>query len=318
MNLVWRFRDHFGDRFPISFAAGIDRGNFADAVALGLTPITVCSDLLLPQGYGRLEGYHKELLKRMEAVGAADVDEYVVKAHGFGGDVSGARLHNTLQYVNAVNSNPRYGLEKNSKLPKKIGRTLQLFDCISCDKCVPVCPNDANFVFEPLEEKVRRVELRWGAEGSWVLEDLGELALAEGHQLANFADFCNECGNCDVFCPEDGGPYVLKPRFFGSEEAWREDGRAGFYVEGTPEAGRALGRLDDAEWTLAVAGGRHTVSGPGVTVSYDPADPGSVERQAGDGPVDLTPAFILDCVRRGVLRTDRVNYVNMLAKEPAV
>jgi hypothetical protein len=32
----------------VSFAAGIDRANFADAVALGLVPITVCSDLLKP------------------------------------------------------------------------------------------------------------------------------------------------------------------------------------------------------------------------------------------------------------------------------
>ena len=46
MHLVGRFRQTFGDRFPISFAAGIDRQNFPDAVALGLVPITVCTDLL--------------------------------------------------------------------------------------------------------------------------------------------------------------------------------------------------------------------------------------------------------------------------------
>src|SRR5262249_42293868 len=33
-------------------------------------------------------------------------------------------------------------------------------------------------------------------------------------------DFCNECGNCDVFCPEEGGPYKVKPRFFGSRETF--------------------------------------------------------------------------------------------------
>jgi putative selenate reductase len=53
IELVRRFRAHFGDRFPISFSAGIDRQNFADAVALGLVPVTVCSDLLRPGGYGR-------------------------------------------------------------------------------------------------------------------------------------------------------------------------------------------------------------------------------------------------------------------------
>ena len=35
INLVQQFRERFGDRFPISFSAGIDRANFADAVALG-------------------------------------------------------------------------------------------------------------------------------------------------------------------------------------------------------------------------------------------------------------------------------------------
>ena len=32
--------------------------------------------------------------------------------------------------------------------PRRIGRHLALFDCINCDKCLPACPNDANFVYE--------------------------------------------------------------------------------------------------------------------------------------------------------------------------
>jgi len=28
------------------------------------------------------------------------------------------------------------------------------------------------------------------------------------------ADFCDDCGNCDVFCPEDGGPHLIKPLTF--------------------------------------------------------------------------------------------------------
>ncbi|MDP6944000.1 MAG: glutamate synthase, partial [Myxococcota bacterium] len=57
VELVRRFRETFGDRFPISFSAGIDRKNFADAVAIGLVPVTTCSDLLKPGGYGRGEIY---------------------------------------------------------------------------------------------------------------------------------------------------------------------------------------------------------------------------------------------------------------------
>ena len=54
----------------------------------------------------------------------------------------------------------------------------------------------------------------------------------KAHQLANYADACNECGNCDIFCPEDGGPQVEKPRFFGSRETYEADGGANkFYID---------------------------------------------------------------------------------------
>jgi len=79
MALVARFRASFGDRYPISFSAGIDRKNFADAVALGLVPVTVCSDLLKTGGYARMQPYFTELLGRMGKVGARNVD---VLGHG--------------------------------------------------------------------------------------------------------------------------------------------------------------------------------------------------------------------------------------------
>jgi putative selenate reductase len=51
------------------------------------------------------------------------------------------------------------------------------------------------------------------------------------HQIASWADACNDCGNCDVFCPEDGGPYIEKPRIFGSLDSYLADApRPGFFV----------------------------------------------------------------------------------------
>ena len=50
--LVRRFRRAFGDRYPISFSAGVDALNFAETVGLGLKPVTVCSDLLKPAAIG--------------------------------------------------------------------------------------------------------------------------------------------------------------------------------------------------------------------------------------------------------------------------
>jgi putative selenate reductase len=109
-------------------------------------------------------------------------------------------------------------------VPRKIGRTLRLFDCLTCDKCIPVCPNDANFAFP--------------------MSSTPEVPLAEARQIANFADFCNDCGNCDTFCPEDGGPFRLKPRLFVSRERWLRDApRDAILVEADAITGRFGGAV---------------------------------------------------------------------------
>ena len=108
--------------------------------------------------------------------------------------------------------------------PRKIGRHLALFDCINCDKCLPACPNDANFVYE-VEPLAREYESYRVEGGRAVPVAGGRFEVHERHQIATFQDFCNDCGNCDTFCPEDGGPYLEKPRFFGSLEAFRRPRR---------------------------------------------------------------------------------------------
>ena len=50
--LVDEWRRVFGAGFPISFSAGVDLLNFADCVSTGLVPVTACTDLLRPGGYG--------------------------------------------------------------------------------------------------------------------------------------------------------------------------------------------------------------------------------------------------------------------------
>jgi len=233
MHLVRRVRRAFGDRFPISFSAGIERANFPDAVALGLVPVTVCSDLLQPGGYARPFGYFDELKKRMDAVGASSVDEFVVRAYGAGGpaDLAAAKIRNTDRYVERATADPRYAVAAHSKVPRKINRQLRLFDCLTCDKCIAVCPNDANFAF--------------------AMASTAEVPVTEERQIGNFVDFCNECGNCDTFCPEDGGPFLRKPRFFVSRERWVADApRDAILVE----RDAITGRFDGVEVCATVGG----------------------------------------------------------------
>ena len=354
MNLVAAFRRVFGARFPISFSAGIDRGNFADAVALGLVPVTVCSDLLQPGGYARAPRYLEALLMKMSEVGARTIDEFVVRAYGLGGaaladlggiddatraacataldggDIAAAAgppllarwaaataLANTAHQVPRLTDDPRYRFAANSKPPRKLGSHLALFDCVTCSKCVPVCPNDANFVFVVPARQQPIVKLRREA-GAWVARQDGVLAVEQKQQYGNFADFCNECGNCDVFCPEDGGPYAVKPRFFGSADDWRRFAdRDGFAVEAMPGGGRRwLGRIGGRDVAVEPAGDRVRYTGKGFDVTLAPNDPVATLDGHADGEIDLTDLHILLWLRDAVLDSKQVNHLSALEVYP--
>jgi ferredoxin-like protein FixX len=85
----------------------------------------------------------------------------------------------------------------------------------------------------------------------------GRFVAGKAHQIANFQDFCNECGNCDVFCPEDGGPYIEKPRLFGSLESWTAlRDRDGFFARGTEDGHAIWARIRGREYRLEVDHGR--------------------------------------------------------------
>lgn len=302
MSLVGRFRGVFGDRLPVSFSAGIDKTNFPDAVALGLLPVTVCSDLLRAGGYKRLHAYFASLEARMDAVGATSVDDFVVETAGGGMTPSEARLANTRAYVASLASSPRYASVSNTRSPKKVGTTLVLFDCLTCDKCIPVCPNHANFTYVLPKATLPVVKLRHAADGTFTTHEAPPLEIAKKHQIANFADFCNDCGNCDVFCPEDGGPYVLKPRFFGSHAAWAAASELdGFHV--APDG--IHGRFAKREFALLVTEieGQSRYVGAGFDLELANATPEQPVggKVAPDVEVDLTYFHILLWLRDAVL-----------------
>ena len=136
--------------------------------------------------------------------------------------VSACLLLNTETYVDRLLEDPRYSRAEHPAPPRKIGKAagaLRLH--VACNQCLPVCPNDANFPFviPPGSYPVERLV---PTPAGWRSEPAGALVIERHRQLGNFADACNECGNCDVFCPQDGGPYLAKPRFFGSAAAWKE------------------------------------------------------------------------------------------------
>jgi putative selenate reductase len=203
---------------PIAFSAGIDKDNLAGAVGLGLLPVTVCSDLLRPGGYGRLAQGLRALGRQMKKAGVADLAGWraqaaqAARAAGHGGAVA----HAAAQLATAEGC-ARYTAEAVREPLREVDNDLQMFDCVACGNCVTVCPNNAFLavptgVRPPLKARVQYLVL---------------------------AELCNECGNCVTFCPERGAPYVIKPRLYTESAAWEARGREGLLIADL--AGRAAG-----------------------------------------------------------------------------
>jgi putative selenate reductase len=219
-------------------------------------------------------------------------------------------LRNTDAYLASVMSRPELAARA-VRPPKKVGTRLALFDCLSCDKCLPVCPNHALFTFTLASPTIPFVVLERGGD-KWTVVERGEIATTRRHQIGVFADFCNECGNCDVFCPEHGGPYKTKPRLFGSEEAWTATPLDGFWMVGSPDEAVMRGRIGGRQYRLERAGGRARFAGDGFDVVFDENDPAGTIDGRATGRVDLAPCALMMALGRGVLDRTRVNYINAL------
>ncbi len=61
VNLARKLQNDFSGTLDISFSGGADAFNIVDLVCCGLSPVTVCTDLLKPGGYGRLNQYIQNL-----------------------------------------------------------------------------------------------------------------------------------------------------------------------------------------------------------------------------------------------------------------
>ncbi|HZY11120.1 MAG TPA: 4Fe-4S dicluster domain-containing protein, partial [Bacteroidota bacterium] len=329
--LVDEWRKVFGADFPISFAAGVDANNFADCVAIGLVPITTCTDLLRPGGYGRLPQYLFNLERSMKEIGAGTIEEYMVKSEirnpkfqtnpiptksGQIPNLKSAVLKNTSNLLEKSINNPRYHYSGNKKPPRKIGSHLHLWDCINCDKCIPVCPNDANFYFEvePFEIQYKNIEI---VNDTWREVEGGIFKIEEKHQIATFADACNDCGNCDVFCPEDGGPYIEKPRFFGSLDSWqRWKALGGFFFTKEHDCVVLYGRFKKNEYRLILETqqkARFHCDSCSMILDWETGKILGIEHQNSSENIVVDMAYYLtmETLLKGMMDANRVHFVNV-------
>ncbi len=193
----------------VSFSGGIGRDNLPQAVGLGLAPVTVCTDLLKPGGYGRFSGMLKHLAAEMEDAGCGDVAAW--RAHAEHDAQEAGHRDAVAAYaarLNRAGPDSPFGATGAAKRLRHVDSDLELWDCVSCNLCVTVCPNDA-MLHLPTPE---------GA------------GLGQRWQYLCLAELCNDCGNCTTFCPERGDPFRAKPRLFLDAERWSEDTGPAFLV----------------------------------------------------------------------------------------
>lgn len=86
-------------------------------------------------------------------------------------------------------------------------------ECASvCENCVDVCPNRANVSIQ--------------VPGLF------------SSQVIHIDAMCNECGNCNSFCPYQGAPYRDKFTLFADLEAMKHSTNDGFVVQ-NPQTGES-------------------------------------------------------------------------------
>ncbi|MDX2473808.1 MAG: 4Fe-4S dicluster domain-containing protein [Candidatus Krumholzibacteria bacterium] len=220
---------------PVAFSAGIDKDNVAEAVALGLAPVTICSDLLKPGGYGRMAQGLRKLAREMSDQGVGDLAGWQAQAAAAAkaaGHVD-AVAHRVAELAEPAGYE-RYALPKTGKALREVDHQLEMFDCVACTNCVTVCPNNA-FLSVP----------------SGDMEGLEAKA-----QYLVLAELCNDCGNCTTFCPEVGAPHIIKPRLFLDAGNWKMRGAEDFLIEadgsvrGGEGAEQIASILAQAPWSL--------------------------------------------------------------------
>ncbi len=106
--------------------------------------------------------------------------------------------------------------------------------CLQCDEicniCTTVCPNFANYSYET-EPVTYYLQKAFQSEyGEVEIQNEGMFEVNQKYQILNIANFCNECGNCNTFCPTNSAPYKEKPKFWLTISSF-ELAEEGYFLE---------------------------------------------------------------------------------------
>jgi putative selenate reductase len=253
-------------------------------------------------------------LRAAAAEAGLDGDALVLQATRIAGRLNGRDI------VPELADDPRYAAAANAKPPRRIDRRLALYDCINCDLCISACPNDAVFAYAATPVEVA-TEVLAPAGGDGLARAPGRgFAIGEAHQLAVYEGACNDCSNCEVYCPEEGAPFRLKERLFPNPAAFAAGGAEdGARLDGFCRDGDLLrGRVDGRELTLTLDRGanRATVAGDGLRLelTWEPLAVVGGRLLDGAAPLDTAALWRMKTVWESIYQAPAPNPVN---PEPA-
>jgi putative selenate reductase len=142
INLAAKLQKDFDGKLDISFCGGADAFNISDLVACGLSPVTVCSDILKPGGYIRLGQYIEELRQKFNDLRASSIEDYITKkTRGKCNNLIDAQLNNLSLYSHSSLQSECYKKTTLHEPSIKTQRELGYFDCISAP-CQDTCPTN--------------------------------------------------------------------------------------------------------------------------------------------------------------------------------
>ncbi len=138
INLAARLQKDFGGTLDISFSGGADCFNISDVLSCGLMPVTICSDVLKPGGYGRMSQYLEIIAEDFSNAGAGNITEYILKTAGVD-TLEEAIVLNLTRYAEEVSAKAYYNKTEYPYESVKTARKLEFFDCAAAP-CMSECP----------------------------------------------------------------------------------------------------------------------------------------------------------------------------------
>lgn len=138
INLAAKLQQEFNGTLDISFSGGADCFNISDVLKCGLMPVTICSDVLKPGGYGRMSQYLENITKDFAGAGAASIEEYILKTSGKD-SLPEAIVANLVSYAEEVTTKIYYNKTEYPYESVKTERALDFFDCAAAP-CMSECP----------------------------------------------------------------------------------------------------------------------------------------------------------------------------------